>query len=68
MAKKREQIKEHLYCPYCDAEIVEATLLYCKACKVAIFHCPKCGRPVSRDKKKCPHCGADIKVEAAKES
>jgi len=67
MANKREPIKEPRYCPYCDVEITEAVFSYCKACQVEIFYCPKCGEAVPRDKKICPHCGADIK-EAAKES
>lgn len=67
MAKKREAKKQPSYCPYCDTEIAEATFLVCKACKVEIFSCPKCGQPVPRGKQTCPHCGADIKVEATKE-
>jgi predicted amidophosphoribosyltransferase len=67
MVNKREPIKEPRYCPYCDVEITEAVFPYCEACQVEIFHCPKCGEAVPRDKKTCPHCGADIK-EAAEES
>ena len=66
MANKRESIKEPRYCPYCDAEIAEATFPYCQACEVDIFNCPKCQQTISRDNKTCPHCGADIKREAAK--
>ena len=66
MANKREPMKEPCYCPYCDAEITEAVFSYCEACGVEIFSCPICRQPVSRDKKTCPHCGADIKEEASK--
>ena len=66
MAKNREPVKEHHYCPYCDAEIAEAAFPYCKACELTIFYCPKCHETIPREKKTCPHCGADIKGEAAK--
>jgi len=52
-------------CPYCDDEIAEASLPYRQACEVTEFHCPKCRKPVSRDKQVCPECGAEIKVEDA---
>jgi endogenous inhibitor of DNA gyrase (YacG/DUF329 family) len=53
--------KKHMPCPYCDQEIVEADLPYCQACRVAIFYCPKCRKPVPRENRMCPHCGAEIK-------
>jgi Zn-finger nucleic acid-binding protein len=66
VADKREPAKEPLYCPYCDEEIAEAAFPYCEACGVEIFYCPKCCEAIPRDKKICPHCGADIKEETAK--
>ena len=66
MADKRKPIKEPRYCPYCDAEIAEASFPYCEVCEVEIFSCPKCQQPVPRDKQECPNCGADIREEAAK--
>jgi predicted amidophosphoribosyltransferase len=57
--------KEHIYCPYCDAEITEVNLPLCQACGVTIFYCPRCRKPLARDNRTCPHCGADIR-EAAK--
>jgi Zn-finger nucleic acid-binding protein len=64
MAKKREPVKEPRYCPYCDTEIAEATFPYCGACQVPVFYCPKCREVVPRDKKVCPHCGADIREKS----
>jgi predicted amidophosphoribosyltransferase len=58
---KRKVKKEHLSCPYCDREIMQANFPYCQACQVTIFYCPGCGKPVPRDKRLCPHCGAEIK-------
>ena len=60
MAEHKEK-REHLFCPYCDEEIMKADLPYCQACGLTIFYCPRCRRPVNRDKKVCPHCGAEIK-------
>ena len=58
---------EHLFCPYCDEEIMEADLPYCQACQVTILYCPKCRKPMRRENTVCPHCGADIRAEAMKE-
>ena len=66
MANKREPVKESRYCPYCDAEIAEAAFPYCEACEVEVFYCPKCRETIPRDRQVCPHCGANIKEEAAK--
>jgi len=60
--KKTE--KERSVCPYCEEEIVQASFPYCQACKATLFYCPKCRKPLSRDNKVCPHCGAEIKGEA----
>jgi len=62
MAKQKTK-KRELFCPYCDEEIVKAGLPYCQSCGVTIFYCPKCRQPVARDKRVCPHCGAEIKGE-----
>ncbi|MFC2044853.1 zinc ribbon domain-containing protein [Chloroflexota bacterium] len=66
MTNKHDFKKELRYCPYCETEITEAALLHCKVCEIEIFFCPKCHKAIPRDKKICPHCGADIKGEAAK--
>lgn len=61
MGGKQVKDKEARFCPYCDAEIAEVSFPYCQACEVTVFYCPKCRKPVERDKKVCPHCGAKIK-------
>ena len=61
MMKEQKEKKEHLFCPYCEEEIAEALLPYCRACGVTMFYCPKCRKPLSRDNRVCPHCGAKIK-------
>lgn len=58
---KKSLEKVQLFCPYCDAEIAEASFPYCEACRVTVFYCPKCRTPVSRENRKCPKCGAEIK-------
>jgi len=59
MTEQKEE-KKHLFCPYCDGEIMKADLPYCQACGVTMFYCPSCRKPLPRDKKVCPHCGAGI--------
>jgi predicted RNA-binding Zn-ribbon protein involved in translation (DUF1610 family) len=65
MAKQsvKKTAKKALHCPYCDEEIMKAEFPYCQGCGVTIFYCPKCRQPVARDKKICPHCGAEIRVK-----
>jgi predicted amidophosphoribosyltransferase len=58
---KQEKKKEHLFCPYCEVEIMKADLPYCRACQVTVFYCPQCRKPLPRENKVCPHCGAKIK-------
>ena len=60
MAEQKEK-KEHRFCPYCDEETMKADLPFCQACGLKIFCCPECGKPVNRDNKVCPHCGAEVK-------
>ena len=57
MGAQRKTKKERICCPYCDTEIAEAVLPFCQACKVQVFFCPECRKPVSREDKVCPHCG-----------
>ena len=65
MAKQtvKKTAKKEMYCPYCDEEIFKAELPYCQGCGVTIVYCPKCRQPVTRDKRVCPLCGAEIKGE-----
>ncbi len=67
MEDKNKSVKEHRFCPYCDEEIAETPFPSCQACGVTIFYCPKCREPLSPENRVCPHCGVDIRKEAAKE-
>jgi predicted amidophosphoribosyltransferase len=60
--QKKKAEKTHLTCPYCEAEIAEASFPFCQACKVKVFYCPSCKKSMPRVSNKCPHCGAVIKV------
>ena len=62
MTEKKEE-RKRLFCPYCDEEMVAVDLSCCQACGVTVFYCPKCREPVAREKRVCPHCGAEIKEE-----
>ena len=60
MTEQKEE-KKHLFCPYCDVEVMAADFPYCQACGITIFYCPECQKPLPRDNKVCPHCGARIR-------
>ena len=60
MTEQKEE-KKHLFCPYCDEEVMAADSPYCQACGVTIFYCPKCRKPLPRESRVCPRCGAEIK-------
>ena len=62
-AKQKTSQKKRKFCPYCDEEILKASFPYCQACGITIFYCPRCRKPLPRNKKVCPHCGAKIKSE-----
>ncbi len=64
MGEMRKAEKVRHFCPYCDEEIAEASFPYCQACGITVFYCPKCRKPVSRDNKVCPNCGAKIQGKA----
>ncbi len=61
MGTERKSNKGHRFCPYCDEEIRMTEDSSCQSCGVTIFYCPKCRKPVPRDRKVCPNCGVDIK-------
>jgi predicted amidophosphoribosyltransferase len=60
MADQKEKDK-HLFCPYCDEEVMKVDLPYCQVCGVTVFYCPQCRKTVPRDNRLCPHCGAEIR-------
>jgi len=61
--KETQSLCSPYCCPYCDEEIKKTSLPCCQACGIMIFYCPKCRKPLPRDNKICPHCGAEIKGE-----
>ena len=65
MGAEREAEKGRCFCPYCDTEIIMAKFPYCQVCRVTIFYCPECRKPLPRENRVCPHCGAEIKGEKA---
>ena len=64
MGTDNDLARESCSCPYCD-EVIVAASNPCGACGVTIFYCPECRKPVPREKKVCPECGAEIKGEKA---
>jgi hypothetical protein len=60
MTNNKEE-KKRLFCPYCDEEIMRSDFPYCQPCEITIFYCPKCCKPLPRNNRICPECGAEIK-------
>ena len=56
-----EEKEEHSFCPYCGEELTKTSPTHCQACKEALLYCPKCRKPIARENKVCPYCGADTK-------
>ncbi len=63
MMTDQKATKEHCVCPYCDEEIMKANLPCCQACGITIFYCSECREPLPREKRVCPHCGAEVKAK-----
>lgn len=61
MTTEQQGKKGPIFCPYCDVEATEESPPYCQACGVTIFYCPQCRKPLARDNRVCPHCGAEIR-------
>ena len=60
MATKDETREKRHSCPYCDEETIKAAFPFCQTCSVITFRCPECRKPVARENRVCPHCGARI--------
>ena len=58
---EQKEGRKHLFCPYCDSEVMEAGFAYCQPCQITIFYCIKCRKPLPRENRVCPHCGAEIR-------
>ena len=52
--------KEKCKCPFCDAEIMEMNLPFCQVCHVTILYCSDCEKPLPKNSKICPSCGAKV--------
>ncbi len=61
MTEQKEEM-ERCVCPYCDVELIEALSPFCQSCKVTIVYCPECQKPLPREDRLCPSCGAEIKA------
>ena len=58
-AKEKEKENRRV-CPYCEEEIFDAGLPYCKPCGVALLYCTRCNISVEREAKVCPRCGGEL--------
>ena len=44
-------------CPFCDHELEDSGLPFCKFCHVNIKYCENCGTPIPSEVTNCPECG-----------
>ncbi len=60
--KKQKKIEwERCLCPYCEEELVIASMPFCQACGVVFRYCIKCGVTVlEKDAETCPWCGGRL--------
>jgi hypothetical protein len=49
--------KNKCKCPFCDGELDEAFIPFCKTCNVMIKYCIHCGKPIPVESTICPECG-----------
>jgi hypothetical protein len=49
--------EEECSCPYCEGP-VEGLEEVCRSCHVELDRCDKCDKVLTKEDKKCPHCGA----------
>ncbi len=61
MTEKKENnniTKKAPHCPYCDEEVQQAKLPWCKGCGVNLVYCPHCSKLFPSEATSCPHCGS----------
>jgi len=44
-------------CPFCDGELDEEFMPFCKTCNVTIKYCSHCGAAIPSEATNCPECG-----------
>lgn len=59
-AKKKPAQAKKCVCPYCDVEIIQMKLPYCKDCGVVLRYCASCHVAVGPGVEVCPECGGKI--------
>ena len=60
-SKTRKGKTKKRTCPYCEGQIMDAKLPYCKPCDVMLLYCTRCGIAVKREANACPQCGGELK-------
>ena len=61
MKKEKKAKEKRCLCPYCEEELIAASLPYCKPCGIVFCRCIKCRLTVLDKKaKNCPKCGGPL--------
>jgi len=59
--EKKTEKQEKCLCPYCEEELVIASLPYCRPCGIVFHRCLRCNITVlDRKATKCPKCGEPL--------
>ena len=63
MTEEKKGNREHNpHCPYCDIEITETNLPFCKQCKNTLIRCTKCLAVIPEGETVCHNCGLKVKT------
>jgi len=61
MKKEKKAKEERCLCPYCEEELIVASLPFCQPCGVLFHYCTKCQITVlDREATKCPKCSQPL--------
>jgi ribosomal protein L40E len=44
-------------CPFCEGELEEEFVPFCKTCNIPVKRCSKCGAVIPSEANNCPECG-----------
>jgi hypothetical protein len=60
--KEQKRVEEgKCLCPYCEQEILVASMPFCQACSIVFCQCLECKVTIlDRDATVCPKCGAKL--------
>jgi len=52
-----DEMDKKCKCPFCNGELEDKEMPFCKTCHIRIEYCNRCGAAVPADAPVCPECG-----------